>query len=97
MMASSAPVSFICFRPLAAITASTSLPSPTHSASNTCLAALLLMVLSLMRAISWPSWALLTLTASMPISSVFRRREISPITQLLASLGWPQALAVSSK
>ena len=27
----------------------------------------------------------------MPISSLFRRREISPITQLLASLGWPQA------
>jgi orotate phosphoribosyltransferase len=34
-MASSAPLSFICFRPLASMTASTSWPSPVHSASNT--------------------------------------------------------------
>ena len=39
----------------------------------------------LMRPISAASCAVLTLTASMPISSLFRRREISPITQLLAS------------
>jgi hypothetical protein len=34
---------------------------------------------------------------SMPISPAFRRRDTSPIIQLLASLGWPQALASPRK
>ena len=52
MIFSSAPVSFICLRPLASMIASTSLPSPVHSASNTWRAALFEMVPSAMRAIS---------------------------------------------
>jgi hypothetical protein len=31
------------------------------------------------------------------MSCALSRRDTSPITQLLASLGWPQALAAASK
>ena len=41
--------------------------------------------------------AALTGACSMPISPAFKRRDTSPMIQLLANLGCPQALAVASK
>ena len=35
--------------------------------------------------------------AAISRDSVFKRRDTSPINQLAASLGWPQAFAVASK
>jgi len=102
-MASNAPLSFICFKPLdstkASICASGSPAgaSPAHSASITCLPALLLMVPSAMRWTSAASWAAATGTAAMSRSSALRRRETSPMIQLLTSFGLPQALAAASK
>ncbi len=50
-----------------------------------------------MRPINVASCAGLTGAASMPMSCAFSRRDTSPMTQLLASLGWPQAFAAASK
>ncbi|MDT4870581.1 hypothetical protein FQZ97_1056660 [compost metagenome] len=97
MIFSSAPVSFICLRPLVSMTASTSLPSPVHKASKTCLAALLEIVPSAMRAISAASCAALTGTLAMSPSSAFSRRDTSPMIQLLTSFAWPLAFAAVSK
>src|SRR5690606_33194945 len=97
MIFSSAPVSFICRRPLASMMASTSWPSPDHSASNTWRAALFETVPSAMRASSAASVSAFTGASAISRSSLLRRRETSPMIQLLASLAWPEALAAASK
>ncbi|MNT90485.1 hypothetical protein D3C72_2313890 [compost metagenome] len=79
------------------MTASMSLPSPLHSASITCLAALFEIVPSAMRPISAASCAALTGSSAMSRSSALSRRDTSPMIQLLTSFGWPQALAAVSK
>jgi len=63
------------------------LPSPLHSASNTCLAPLFEMVPSVMRETIAASSSGVTGDCSMVCSAAFRRRETSPISQLDTSLG----------
>ena len=95
-MASIAPVSVSCFRPLVAIIASTSL-SPAHNASNTCLAALFEIVLSAIRLSKAPSCIGVTGDVVMVKSSLFNLADNAPMTQFAACFASALVLTTSVK
>ncbi|MNF92462.1 hypothetical protein D3C84_751080 [compost metagenome] len=94
---SMAPESVTCLRPFFSMTSSAVVPSPPARASNTILAILPLMVLSLIRRIIPPSCSAETGDCSISRLSLLSRLDSSPITQLAASLASPQTALTASK
>ena len=98
IMASIAPLSDSCFKPLSAIIASI-LPefSPIHIASKTCLAALFEIVLSETRFNNCASCEAVTGESEISFSAEFNLADKVPITQLAAGLASAPLLMVATK